>query len=114
HLASYPRLNPSPVMEVDASGAITFANPSSQAILKKLGLDKNDPKALLPGDLGAILKDWDKKNESTLEREMVIADMVLAETIHLVPQLKVARVYARDITGRKQIEQELRESEERY
>jgi len=114
HLASYPRLNPSPVMEVDASGTVTFANPNSQAILEKLGLDKNDPKALLPGDLGAILKDWDKKNESTLEREVVIADMVLAETIHLVPQFKVARVYARDITERKQIEQELRESEERY
>ena len=105
HLASYPQLNPSPVIEVDVSGAITFANPSSEALLEKLGLDKGHLKVLLPHDLDTILRDWDKKSESTLDREVAIADRLFGETIHLVPQFNVARVYGQDITERKRAEE---------
>ncbi len=107
HLASYPRLNPGPVIEVGVSGEVTFSNPASQAILQNLGFDKGDLKMLLPPDLDAILRDWDKENQSTLEREVFLVDRVLDETIHLVPQFKVARIYARDITERKRAEEAL-------
>ncbi len=110
HLASYPRLNPRPIIEVDVSGTITFANPSSQAILEKLGLDKGDFKALLPHDLDAILRDWDKENEITLDREVILADRVLDETVQLVPQFKAVRIYARDITKRKRAEEALQKA----
>ncbi len=114
HLASYPQLNPSPVIEVDVSGKITFANPSSQAILESLGINKGDPKAFLPHDLDTILRDWDKKNESTLEREVNVAERVFGETVQLVPQFKVARVYARDITKRKRTEEVVQTTLQRF
>jgi two-component system CheB/CheR fusion protein len=112
HLASYPQLNPNPIIEVDVSGKITFSNPGSQAILEKLGLDKEDLKTLLPSDMDAILSDWDKKSESVLDREVSLADRVFGETVHLVPQLGAARVYAYDITERKRAEEALRRAEE--
>jgi PAS domain S-box-containing protein len=105
-LASYPQLNPNPVMEVDASGEITFSNPGSQAILTNLGLDEKDLPSLLPQDLVVVLRDWDKITEAVLDREVVVGDRVLGETIHLVPQFKAARIYAQDVTDRRQAELE--------
>ncbi len=107
HLASIPQLNPNPVLEVNASGEISFFNPASQTILESLGMDKGDLKAFLPQDLDAILRDWDKKSGSTFNREIFIEGRVFGETVHLVPQFNVARLYARDITERKRTEDEL-------
>ncbi len=106
HLASFPQLNPSPIIEVDISETITFSNPGAQALLENLGLDKGAAGALLPHDLDAILRNWDKKSESTLDREVSLADRVLSETVQLVPHFNVARIYAQDITARKQAERE--------
>ena len=65
----------------------------------------------MPGDLDAILRDWDKKSESTLCREMSLSDRIFAEIVHLLPQFSVARVYAHDITDRKQAEETLHTSQ---
>ncbi len=111
-LASFPELNPNPIMEVNASGEITFCNPACQNILETLGMDKGDLKALLPRDLDAILRDWDKKSESSLNREVFVAGRVFDQALHLVPQFNVARIYARDITKRKQAEDGLRMAHE--
>ena len=48
HLASYPQLNPVPIIEVDISGKITFFNPSAQALLEKFGLDIGAPNPFCP------------------------------------------------------------------
>jgi PAS domain S-box-containing protein len=55
-----------------------------------------------------ILEDWDKSSEVTLHREVVIQDRIFGETIVLHPQFLVARIYAFDITERKQTEDALR------
>jgi len=110
HLASFPELNPAPILEVNASGEITFCNPGALTILKDAGMDGADCERLLPEDLGHILRNWDKEIESTIYREIALKNKVFAETIHLMPQFNVARVYAFDITERKRVEEELRES----
>lgn len=101
HLASFPMLNPHPIMEVNTSNELTYCNPAAYKMLKDLGMDKADYSALLPEDLGAILHNWDKKTASNLAREVIIRDKVLGETIQFVPGSKVVRIYARDITERK-------------
>ncbi len=101
HLASFPELNPNPVMEVDTSGKLAYCNPGAYKILEDLGVATEDWGALLPKDLDTILRDWDKNTPTVFAREVVIKDRVLGETIQLVPEFKVARIYARDITIRK-------------
>ena len=109
-LASYPQLNPSPIIEVDVSGGITFYNPATPRVLKDIGLSEEECQAFLPEDLKAILQSWDKKNESTLYREVLLKSRTFGETINLIPQFNVARVYAQDITERKRAEEALRRS----
>ncbi|MEW6584917.1 MAG: chemotaxis protein CheB, partial [Nitrospirota bacterium] len=54
HLASFPQLNPNPVIEVDSSGKVIFANPATQNILEILGMDKDDAGVFLAPDFGDI------------------------------------------------------------
>ena len=60
------------------------------------------------------LKDWNRQSESTLYREVIVSDHVFGETIQLIPQFNVARIYAREITKRKRAEEKIQESEERF
>ena len=113
HLASFPELNPNPVMEVSAAGELIYCNPSSYKILEESGMTREDWSALLPQDLAAVLANWDKETSEVFAREVTVEDRVFGESIQLVPEFKVARIYARDITERKQAEDALRESERR-
>ncbi|MGO9014472.1 MAG: ATP-binding protein [Dissulfurispiraceae bacterium] len=107
-LASFPELNPNPIIEIDSSGNVIFCNQSSLDTLESLGMDKGDVDAFLPPDLEATLGDWDKGNETTIYREVIIKDRVFSETIQLLPQFEVARIYAADITARRHAEKTLK------
>ena len=54
HLASFPRLNPSPILEIDQGGLVTFCNSSALEVLKEAGLEDN-VWMLLPEDLDIFL-----------------------------------------------------------
>ncbi|MGD1074883.1 MAG: PAS domain S-box protein [Thermodesulfovibrionales bacterium] len=114
HLASFPQLNPNPVIEIDSSGKVTFCNQGALATLESLGMDKGQVDVFLPPDIDTTFRDWDKGNNATIQREIIIKDRVFGETIHLVPQFDVARIYAADITDRKKAAEELQKSEERF
>jgi PAS domain S-box-containing protein len=112
HLASFPRLNPSPIIELDTDGTVRFANQATEAILNEMGLSLNAT-AFLPPDLPGLLKRMGPDNPpATLYREVSIRERTYGENIYLSPELGVARIYATDITQRKRMEEELRASEE--
>jgi len=113
HLASFPELNPNPVLEVDSAGMVIFANPATKLILESLGMGREDFGVFLPSDLDEILRNWDRKSEATLYREINVRSRVYGESIFLTPQFNVARIYAFDITERKQAQEALAESEQR-
>jgi PAS domain S-box-containing protein len=113
HLASFPELNPNPVLEIDLSGEVTFCNPSTPRILKDLGVYEGHCNAFLPRDMRSILSTWDRRTEVTAGREIKIGNKIFDEVIQLVPHFNVARIYGRDITKRKHAEEALEESRRR-
>ena len=106
-LASFPQLNPNPVIEVDSSGKIVYSNKAAGDALEQLGMDRGDLTPFLPADIDVILGGLKKNGALIIVREVCIKDRVFGETINLVPQFGVARLYIRDITERKRAEEEL-------
>ena len=103
-MASFPRLNPFPVLEVDASGAITFYNQGTMEALEKLGPEYT-PADFLPGDLGEIQAAARESGQDLFWREVRIKDAVFSEAISYVKVFDVLRLYSIDITERQQAEE---------
>lgn len=105
--ASFPQLNPNPVLEVDSSGQITFYNEATVKTLRILD-SKEDVGVFLPEDMNKILDALKQKNEVQFYREINIEGKVFGEFLYPVTQFNVVRIYTFDITERKQQEKELR------
>ncbi len=114
HLASFPQLNPNPILELDLSGRITFSNPAVQKILDGLGMEKTDAAVFLPADLDAIIMDWDRQNETVIYREINIRRLSFGETVYLSPQFNVVRIYAFDISERRKAEEKVIRAKEEW
>jgi PAS domain S-box-containing protein len=106
-LASFPRLNVNPVLEIDLTGAVTFCNQAGLSAVRSGG-GAGGPEAFLPGDLEYILDAAPKQPEAVVYREVQVNDAVYAENIAYVEPLKVIRIYAIDITALKRFEEALR------
>ncbi len=110
-LASFPQLNPDPVLELDSSsGRITYCNPAVIQALEKLEVSEG-PQAFLPPDMDQILKTPEEENVSRFYREVQIKEAVFAENIEFVPHYQVTRIRAFDITEHKRAENALRKSQ---
>ncbi len=108
-LASFPELLPSPIIEIDLSGKITYLNPA--AIIKFTDIQRAEVKhPILSGLLDAI------QNEKTefLVREVAVGSAIFEESVYYIAESRLIRIYMVDITDRKRAEEALQESEERY
>ena len=110
-LASFPEINPNPVIEINANGVITFANGASHKILKSLGLPEN-PALFIPDDKEEILRLLKEGSEHQIVRKITLDTASFSETIILVRELQVVRIYAVDITEHKLVEEKLRRAYE--
>jgi PAS domain S-box-containing protein len=107
HLASFPEMNANPVIEIDPQGTILYANPAVHKILETLGIAQ-DLRVFLPSDISRIMS----AAEGAFRREIVIGEKIFAEEICVWKDPGIIRIYARDITERKQAEDALREHRE--
>ena len=113
HLASFPQLNPNPVIETDLKGQVIFYNAATMSILRKLNA-MEDVRLFLPRDLTEIIKKLEQENDGQyFSREVEINGKVFTESIIYYAYLKVVRIYAQDITERKRAEEDKRRLEER-
>ncbi|MFQ5713561.1 MAG: PAS domain-containing sensor histidine kinase [Candidatus Scalinduaceae bacterium] len=106
HLASFPQLDISPILEINLSGGIIFHNNAASKVLKKSGL-KEDLTLFLPEDLNEIIKALRGKMETRLYRIIKIGSLTFEEDIYLIPEFKVLRIHAREITKRKKAEEQI-------
>ena len=108
-LASFPQLNPAPILEVDAAGKITFCNPAALETLKKQGVE--GPEAFLPENLNDILRAAKESGITQFYREIAIKEALYGEFIYFTPQYEAIRLYPVDITEQRRADNALRDSE---
>ncbi|MGA2699387.1 MAG: PAS domain S-box protein, partial [Methanoregula sp.] len=100
-LASYPQMNPNPVIEVRPDRIITYTNPATAAVLSSLGLPA-DSSAFLPADFDAVAKTLNPAESMMINRIVHLKERSFNESISSAPGQDAIRIYAYDITDRVQ------------
>lgn len=112
HLASFPKYNPEPIIELDLKGKIKYYNPAVIAVLQDLKLD--DPEVFLHSSINEIIKDLDKGTGKPIISEIKIKKRFFIQNICYVKGFDSVRIFYQDITERKYAEAQLIESEKKY
>lgn len=107
NLARFPSENPSPVLRIAKDGTILYSNKAGKLLLGTWGSDigKKAPDKLQD----IIIKTF--QFEEFEEIEEIVEDRIFSIIIASVKDAGYANLYARDITERKQAEQEILASE---
>ncbi len=108
-LASFPQLNPNPVLEFSADGALLYANPACEAMAQHLGA--TTLAKLLPPDTTAILRDCLVKARPRLGIETRHGSHTLAWSFYPITSQQTVHCYADDITEHLELEAQLRQSQ---
>lgn len=108
-LASFPELLSIPILEINSSGTITYLNPAAVAQFP----DIREAKLQHP-ILEGIVSTAKKGKEKFFVREVEVNSKFYEQSVHVIAQSDLIRSYIVDITGRKQTEQALRDSETKH
>ncbi|MBA3007418.1 MAG: PAS domain S-box protein [Proteobacteria bacterium] len=103
-LASFPTLHPSPVIELDAAGEISYLNPAAENLFPKLGaLGQSHP--LLHSTAEQINALRQGKERGEIVDEVKIGKATYELHISYVHDVNLIRIYVMDITQRKRDEE---------
>jgi signal transduction histidine kinase len=104
-LASFPRLDPAPIIETDSEGTVTYANPAAEKIfpdLRTLGA-RHPLLAAMEPVLNRLVTERERKVVLEVEDDGTVYELRLS----YVQEINLVRTYVIDITGRKRMEEEL-------
>ena len=109
-LARFPAENPNPVMRATYEGKIIYANAASQPLLQDWHANVGDD---LPADWIERIKDRSRIG-SGKTIDVQCGKKTYSIMIVYAPDANDVNIYGGDITERKQVEEALRKSKERY
>jgi len=104
-LAAFPRETPNPLVECDATGQVTYANPAAERAAEAA---RTDVQALLPGGHVQLARTAVEDGRGFRGVEVAVKGKILSWTYHPHPALGVVHLFAEDITGRRGVEDQLR------
>lgn len=105
-LASFPRLLPSPVIELDPAGGVTYLNPAAERLFPGLSaMGRSHP--LLHGSGELITALWQDRQPGEVVHEAKVGEATYELHISYVREVDLIRIYVLDITQRKRAEAEI-------
>ncbi len=103
-LASFPELNPNPIVEIDSAGTVSYMNPAARHMFPDLPIQGF--KHLWLSGLENVMDRFQQEGISELQREIQIGADWYSQPLYYVPEIARLRVYGTEITKRKQAEQQ--------
>jgi two-component system cell cycle sensor histidine kinase/response regulator CckA len=108
-LAAFPRVNPNPVLEFSADGALTYVNEAARELAKALG--QEDLFAILPSQTRQMVQECLASNQSNLRQEVPIANRILSWSFFPISSSHVVHCYGADVTEVLNLEAQLRHAQ---
>ena len=100
-LASFPELLPTPIIEMDLHGKITYCNPATLLKFPEVQeLQLNHP--ILSGLLSVV----QNEKKDFFVQEVEVENAIFEQSVHYIAESNLIRIYLGDITKRKQAEKE--------
>jgi PAS domain S-box-containing protein len=106
YLATFPELDPNPILELDEDGSVTYMNPAASRLFP----DLTEMGSYLTGLLDML----NGGRTSMWTRNVQVGESWYEQTVFQMPSSQRVRIYGRDITENKKSEVQLRESEELF
>jgi PAS domain S-box-containing protein len=106
--ASFPRLNPNPVLEVDSNRRVVFANEAARKKVTDLGISGLDK--LISADMDPLFIPEQGRVKGSYEFELDLAGCVFHESVYYFPVDQNFHLYLTDITEQKHTENRLKEA----
>lgn len=110
-LASFPELNPNPIIEVDLTGVVHYINPAAM----KLFNDLQEKGVLHPflADFDSLVTVFTREGKSSHVRELKADNAWYEQELYFVRDDNVIRIYSHNITARKQAVEALQTTREK-
>jgi PAS domain S-box-containing protein len=112
HLASFPELNPNPVVEIDSNGQVVYQNPAAQRLFPDLSIQGSSHPYL--AGVAALIGPPQSQKDISLVREQEAGPSWYHQSVHFSSQWNRIRIYGFDITDQKRAEEAIRESERKF
>ena len=100
YLASFPEINPNPIVEVDLAGTLHYLNPAAKELFPDLTTSGIQHPSL--AGLESFASTLKEEIKGPLRHEVKIGNFWYDQAFSRVPNTDRIRIYSRDITERKQ------------
>ncbi len=109
HLANFPELNPNPVLEFAADGALVYQNPAAEEMLLRLGQDRIEK--MLPAEVGQAVIHCLSTGQPRLRLMTKHGKHTLSWSFYPIRRQQTVHCYIGDVTERTLLEDQLRQSQ---
>ncbi len=110
-LASFPELNPNPLVEVTREGKITYLNPAARRVFPELEGEGNMSSHPLLLALNSVAVELGRDGRSAVIRELAVNGVPYQQEVTFHAETGVLRFHSIDVTPYRTAEEDLRQSQ---